>query len=167
MEVAGRIKVKNVDIQVSANFKKSELVVTTNEQYPQDIKIEFHQDKCDLVDPYKIGESFEVFWFEKGALGMVEKIIAFVPTVFFGTFFEHRNQVFVFSFSVFDKGTINHDVAKVTFGIEGDNGVFIQLVWRGRIVHSGLHIILHFYNITFESVWIGVLGVFQVKLASG
>lgn len=60
MEVAGRIKVKNVDIQVSANFKKSELVVTTNEQYPQDIKIEFHQDKCDLVDPYKIGDEVEI-----------------------------------------------------------------------------------------------------------
>jgi hypothetical protein len=60
MEVIGKIKVKIVDIQVSASFKKTELVITTNEQYPQDIKIEFHQDKCDLPDPYKVGEEVEV-----------------------------------------------------------------------------------------------------------
>lgn len=60
MEVSGKIKMKSGDIQVSDNFKKSELVVTTNEQYPQDIKIEFHQDKCDLIDPYQIGEDVDV-----------------------------------------------------------------------------------------------------------
>ena len=57
MEVTGKIKVKNVDIQVSESFKKTEVVLTTDEQYPQDIKIEFHQDKCDLADPYKVGDA--------------------------------------------------------------------------------------------------------------
>lgn len=57
MEVTGKIKVKIVDIQVSASFKKTEVVVTTDEQYPQDIKVEFHQDKCDLADPYKVGDA--------------------------------------------------------------------------------------------------------------
>lgn len=60
MEVIGKVKYKSGDIQVSASFKKSELVVTTDEQYPQHILIEFAQDKCDLVDPYQIGESVKV-----------------------------------------------------------------------------------------------------------
>lgn len=60
MEVVGKVKYKSGDIQVSASFKKSELVVTTDEQYPQHILIEFNQDKCDLVDPYKIGETVKV-----------------------------------------------------------------------------------------------------------
>ena len=34
MEVAGKIKVINAEQQVSATFRKRELVVTTDEQYP-------------------------------------------------------------------------------------------------------------------------------------
>lgn len=60
MEVTGKVKYKSGDIQVSASFKKSELVITTDEQYPQHILIEFNQDKCDLVDPYQIGETVKV-----------------------------------------------------------------------------------------------------------
>lgn len=60
MEVIGKVKYKSGDIQVTASFKKSELVVTTDEQYPQHILIEFAQDKCDLVDPYQIGEQVKV-----------------------------------------------------------------------------------------------------------
>ena len=47
MEVIGRVKVINPVQQVSATFKKRELVVTTEEQYPQHIMIEFTQDKTD------------------------------------------------------------------------------------------------------------------------
>ena len=60
MEVVGKVKYKSGDIQVTASFKKSELVVTTDEQYPQHILIEFAQDKCDLIDPYQIGEAVKV-----------------------------------------------------------------------------------------------------------
>lgn len=55
MEVTGRIKVINPTQDVSASFKKRELVVTTEEQYPQHIMIEFTQDKCDLLDNYEVG----------------------------------------------------------------------------------------------------------------
>lgn len=34
-------------------FKKRELVVRTNEQYPQCLSIEFIKDKCDMLDNYK------------------------------------------------------------------------------------------------------------------
>jgi hypothetical protein len=60
MEVTGRIKVINPEQQVSASFKKRELVVTTDEQYPQSIMIEFTQDKTDLLNNFKVGEVVKV-----------------------------------------------------------------------------------------------------------
>lgn len=60
MEVSGKIKVINAEQQVSATFRKRELVVTTDEQYPQHIMIEFTQDKCDLLSNYKVGEGVKV-----------------------------------------------------------------------------------------------------------
>ncbi|MGG7033946.1 MAG: DUF3127 domain-containing protein [Flavobacterium sp.] len=60
MEVVGRIKVINGVQQVSASFKKREVVITTEEQYPQHIMIEFTQDKCDLLNNYNPGEQVKV-----------------------------------------------------------------------------------------------------------
>ncbi len=60
MEVTGRVKLINPEQQVSASFRKRELVVTTEEQYPQHIMIEFTQDKCDLLSAYKPGEPVRV-----------------------------------------------------------------------------------------------------------
>lgn len=60
MEITGKIKVVNPTQQVSAAFKRRELVVTTEEQYPQHIMIEFTQDKCDLLDNYKVGQPVTV-----------------------------------------------------------------------------------------------------------
>lgn len=60
MEVLGKIKVINDTQNVSDSFKKRELVVTTDEQYPQHILIEFAQDKCDLLNSFNIGEHVKV-----------------------------------------------------------------------------------------------------------
>lgn len=57
MEVTGRIKLINPTQTVTDKFKKRELVVTTEEQYPQNILIEFNQDKCDVLDKYAHGDS--------------------------------------------------------------------------------------------------------------
>jgi len=59
-EVIGKIKVINETQEVSASFKKRELVVTTDEQYSQHILIEFGQDKCSILDNYQIGQSVKV-----------------------------------------------------------------------------------------------------------
>ncbi len=59
-EVIGKIKVINALQQVSASFKKQEIVVTTDSEYPQHIPIEFKQDKCDLLNSYKVGDSVKV-----------------------------------------------------------------------------------------------------------
>ncbi|WP_395054258.1 DUF3127 domain-containing protein [Flavobacterium sp.] len=60
MEVSGKIKVINAEQQVSASFKKRELVVATEEQYPQFISINFVQDKCDILNNFKVGEAVKV-----------------------------------------------------------------------------------------------------------
>ena len=47
MEVTGKIKVLGAEQQISTSFKKRELVITTDEQYPQSIMIEFVQAQID------------------------------------------------------------------------------------------------------------------------
>ena len=42
------------------NFKKRELVLTTQEQYPQPILLEFVQDKADVLDNFSIGQKVKV-----------------------------------------------------------------------------------------------------------
>ena len=61
MEVSGKVKVINPVQQVSASFKKRELVVTTEEQYPQFILIEFGQGKCnEYLDKLKANDEVKV-----------------------------------------------------------------------------------------------------------
>lgn len=60
MDVIGKIKVINQTQNVSSTFKKRELVVATDEQFVQHILIEFNQDKCDLLDKFKVGDFVKV-----------------------------------------------------------------------------------------------------------
>ena len=61
MEVQGRIKLIDETKTYGANgFRKRELVVTTEEQYPQHILIEFIQDKCDLLNNFQIGQPVKI-----------------------------------------------------------------------------------------------------------
>lgn len=61
MEVQGRIKMIDETKTYGNNgFRKRELVVTTEEQYPQHILVEFIQDKCDLLNNYQVGQQVKV-----------------------------------------------------------------------------------------------------------
>ena len=60
MEVQGSIKVIGEVQEISATFKKRELVISTDEQYPQSLSIEFIQDKTDLLNQFKIGQNVKV-----------------------------------------------------------------------------------------------------------
>jgi len=60
MEVTGKIKVINAEKQVTGSFKSRELVVATEDQYPQFISITFVQDKCDLLNGYSAGQNVKV-----------------------------------------------------------------------------------------------------------
>lgn len=56
MQVQGKIKLIQETVQVSDSFRKRGVVVTTEEQYPQHLLIEFVQDKCDHLDIFNEGE---------------------------------------------------------------------------------------------------------------
>jgi len=60
MEVLGKIKVLGNTQNVTSAFTKRELVVATEEQFPQFISINFVQDKCDLLNIYKVGDNVKV-----------------------------------------------------------------------------------------------------------
>jgi Domain of unknown function (DUF3127) len=60
MEISGKIKMIGSIQEVSASFKKRELVVTTEEQYPQHIMVEFTQAKVDDLNSYQVGEPVKV-----------------------------------------------------------------------------------------------------------
>lgn len=61
MDVTGRIKLITDTQEFGSNgFKKREIVITTEDQYPQHIMIEFVQDKCALLDNFKEGQDVKI-----------------------------------------------------------------------------------------------------------
>ncbi len=61
MEVQGRIKMVGETQTFGSNgFRKREIVVTTEEQYPQHIMVEFVQDKTDLLNSYQVGQQVKI-----------------------------------------------------------------------------------------------------------
>lgn len=61
MEVTGKIKMIDQTKEVgSGGFKKRDVVVTTDEQYPQHISVQFVQDKCDLLNSFQVGEAVKI-----------------------------------------------------------------------------------------------------------
>lgn len=61
MEVQGRIKAVGETQTFGTNgFRKREVVVTTEEQYPQHIMIEFVQDKTDLLNNFQVGQQVKI-----------------------------------------------------------------------------------------------------------
>ena len=61
MELQGRVKLIGETQTFGANgFRKREVVVTTEEQYPQHIMVEFVQDKTDLLNNYEVGQMVKI-----------------------------------------------------------------------------------------------------------
>lgn len=61
MEVTGKIKkIDETKTFGASGFRKREMVVTTDEQYPQMLLIEFVQDKTNLLDNYNEGDDVKV-----------------------------------------------------------------------------------------------------------
>ena len=61
MNISGKIKLTNETKEYGSNgFKKREIVVTTQEQYPQNIMVEFIQDRCELLDAFNTGDFVKV-----------------------------------------------------------------------------------------------------------
>ncbi|MEZ4801130.1 MAG: DUF3127 domain-containing protein [Gelidibacter sp.] len=61
MEISGKIKVLNDTQNIGNNgFRKREVVIATQEQYPQPILVEFTQDKCELLNDYAVGHDVKI-----------------------------------------------------------------------------------------------------------
>lgn len=61
MEVQGKIKLIGETQTFGSNgFRKREVVVITEEQYPQTIMVEFVQDKTDLLNNFSAGQNVKI-----------------------------------------------------------------------------------------------------------
>jgi len=62
MELKGKILLigQTETVGSQGNFQKRQLVITTDEQYPQKIAIDFVQTKTTILDSYSIGQEVEV-----------------------------------------------------------------------------------------------------------
>ena len=61
MQVQGTIKMIGQTQSFGSNgFQKREVVITTEDQYPQNILIEFVQDNCQQLDNFSIGQDAKI-----------------------------------------------------------------------------------------------------------
>lgn len=61
MEITGKIKkIDETKTYGASGFRKREMVVTTTEQYPQMLLVEFVQDKCDLLNNFQVGQDVKI-----------------------------------------------------------------------------------------------------------
>ena len=61
MNISGKVKLINETKEYGSNgFRKREIVLTTQEQYPKNILVEFIQDRTDLLDAYNIGDFVKI-----------------------------------------------------------------------------------------------------------
>lgn len=62
MEIQGQIKKIFSSEYVGANgFEKRDLVIVTEENYPQTIIIQFTQQRCDLLNNLQVGQNVKVY----------------------------------------------------------------------------------------------------------
>lgn len=66
-QITGVIKLINPTQTFDSGFQKREFVVTTKEQYPQDIKLEVVKEKCAVLDGYKVGQGVAVDYNLRGS----------------------------------------------------------------------------------------------------
>jgi len=66
MDLSGSI-VKIFDEQSwDSGFKKREFVIKTGEQYPQDVIFQMVNDKCTMIDAFKVGQEIKVHFDVRG-----------------------------------------------------------------------------------------------------
>lgn len=66
MNVKGKVKAVFETQTFESGFQKREFVITTFEEYPQDVKFELYKEKCDLLNDLKEGDSLDVHFNIRG-----------------------------------------------------------------------------------------------------
>jgi hypothetical protein len=59
-KLTGTLKVAIATQVVNEKFSKREFVIETTDQYPQQVMFQLTQDKCNLLDAFKVGNQVEV-----------------------------------------------------------------------------------------------------------
>ncbi len=67
MEITGRIKLIGDEQTFPSGFVKRQIVITTEEQYPQDIAFELMKEKTSLINGYNVGETLKVHFNIRGS----------------------------------------------------------------------------------------------------
>jgi len=75
MEIKGKVHEVSPTAQVTESLKKRELIVEyiENPQYPEYLKFEAIQDRCNLLDNIRVGDDVEVFFNLKAAPGQIKR----------------------------------------------------------------------------------------------
>jgi len=61
MEITGKLKMIGETVDVGTQgFQKRDCVVTTDEQYPQHILVQFVQDKCNVLSNVNVGDNVKI-----------------------------------------------------------------------------------------------------------
>lgn len=58
--IQGTVKEIKPTQTFDSGFKKREIIITTDEQYPQDVKFDFLKDNVDILDKFKSGQYVKV-----------------------------------------------------------------------------------------------------------
>lgn len=68
MEVQGKVHEVGTTTQATETLRKRELIleIVENPQYPEYVKFEAIQDRCDLLNGLKVGQDVEVYFNLKG-----------------------------------------------------------------------------------------------------
>ena len=59
-EITGTVKLVEEKQTFGSGFEKQEFIVTTEDKYPQDVKLEATKEKCELVAALGVGDSVTV-----------------------------------------------------------------------------------------------------------
>lgn len=65
-KLEGKIILITETVQVSEKFKKREIIIREDGQYPQDICFQLSQEKCDLANSLAVGQSATVHYNLRG-----------------------------------------------------------------------------------------------------
>ncbi len=66
LKVEGSIKLIGETVTFDSGFTKRQIVVTTNDQYPQDIACDFIKDNTSKLDAFNVGQSVAISYNLRG-----------------------------------------------------------------------------------------------------
>ena len=65
-ELTGIVKIIGQIQSFASGFQKREIVITTDEKYPQDVKIDFVKEGCDRLEAFQVGDTATIFFNVRG-----------------------------------------------------------------------------------------------------